>query len=78
MFYGLLGRGTRLWVRSMATQARGASTLEKKLDDVVITFAKRTALGRSKKGQLKDIPVDELMQALIKVSDNSADWFHRL
>ncbi|KZT02753.1 putative 3-ketoacyl-CoA thiolase B [Laetiporus sulphureus 93-53] len=69
MFYGLLRRGTRLWVRSMATQARGASSiLEKKLDDVVITFAKRTALGRSEKGQLKDIPVDELMQALIKVS----------
>lgn len=43
-----------------------AAILERKPDDVVITFAKRTALGRAKKGQLKDVPVDELMQALIK------------
>jgi hypothetical protein len=41
--------------------------LEKKPDDVVITFAKRTAVGRAKKGQLKDTPVDEMMYALFKV-----------
>ncbi len=54
---------------------RGASTvsssraqlLQKKDDDVVITFAKRTAMGRAKKGQLKDVPVDELLHALFKV-----------
>ena len=33
----------------------------------MLTFAKRTAMARAKKGQLKDVPVDELMQALIKV-----------
>jgi acetyl-CoA acyltransferase 1 len=44
-----------------------ANVLEKKPDDVVITFAKRTAIGRAKKGQLKDTPVDELLHALFKV-----------
>lgn len=48
-----------------------AAILERKPDDVVITFAKRTALGRAKKGQLKDVPVDELMQALIKAGANA-------
>ncbi|EED79590.1 hypothetical 3-ketoacyl-CoA thiolase B [Postia placenta Mad-698-R] len=56
-------------VRSLSTQVGGvAAILERKPDDVVITFAKRTALGRAKKGQLKDVPVDELMQALIKAT----------
>ncbi|KAI6047598.1 Thiolase, C-terminal domain-containing protein [Pisolithus marmoratus] len=40
--------------------------LEKHPDDVVITFAKRTAMGKTKKGQFKDIPVDEMMQAMFK------------
>ena len=42
--------------------------MEKRPDDVVITFAKRTAMGRAKKGQLKDVPVDEMMHALYKVN----------
>ena len=41
--------------------------MEKNPNDVVITFAKRTAVGRAKKGQLKDTPVDEMMYALLKV-----------
>ncbi|KAF9569609.1 3-ketoacyl-CoA thiolase [Agrocybe pediades] len=45
-----------------------ASILEKKPDDVVITFAKRTAVGRAKKGQLKDTPVDEMLHALFKAT----------
>ncbi|EPT04293.1 hypothetical protein FOMPIDRAFT_1028059 [Fomitopsis schrenkii] len=53
----------------MATHARGLpALLEKKPKDVVLTFAKRTAMARARKGQLKDIPVDELIQAFIKVS----------
>ncbi|TCD71494.1 hypothetical protein EIP91_008875 [Steccherinum ochraceum] len=44
------------------------SILEKRPDDVVFTFAKRTAMGRAKKGQLKDVPVDEMMHALFKAS----------
>lgn len=44
-----------------------AAVLQKNRDDVVITFAKRTAMGRAKKGQLKDTPVDELLHALFKV-----------
>ena len=44
-----------------------AQLLQKKDDDVVITFAKRTAMGRARKGQLKDVPVDELLHALFKV-----------
>jgi dTDP-4-dehydrorhamnose reductase len=53
---------------SSATRPRGlAAILEKKPDDVVITFAKRTAVGRAKKGQLRDTPVDEILHALFKV-----------
>lgn len=44
-----------------------AAILERRPDDVVITFAKRTAMGRNRKGQFKDSPVDEMMQALYKV-----------
>lgn len=54
---------------SSTTRPHGlAAILEKKPDDVVITFAKRTAVGRAKKGQLKDTPVDEMLHALFKVS----------
>ena len=55
--------------RGYATHiGRGRSEiLKKRPDDVVVTFAKRTALGRAKKGQLKDVPVDELLHALFKV-----------
>ncbi|KAK7058941.1 hypothetical protein VNI00_001565 [Paramarasmius palmivorus] len=49
---------------------RGLSAiLQKNPDDVVITFAKRTAVGRAKKGQLKDTPVDEMLHALLLVKD---------
>jgi Thiolase, N-terminal domain len=37
-------------------------------DDVVITYAKRTPIGRAWKGQFKDVPVDELLNALFKAS----------
>jgi acetyl-CoA acyltransferase 1 len=55
---------------SSSTGASGRSAaveklLEKNPDDVVITFAKRTALGRAKKGQFKDVPVDEMLRALL-------------
>ncbi|CAL1695916.1 unnamed protein product [Somion occarium] len=55
--------------RGLASASRGRSAiLEKKPDDVVVTFAKRTAMARAKKGQLKDVPVDELMHALFKAT----------
>ncbi|KAI0757015.1 thiolase [Daedaleopsis nitida] len=55
--------------RGYATPANGrAAILSKRPEDVVITFAKRTALGRAKKGQLKDTPVDELLHALFKAT----------
>ena len=58
----------RSLARGYATQLKGrADILAKRPDDVVITFAKRTALGRAKKGQLKDVPVDELLHALFRV-----------
>jgi hypothetical protein len=44
-----------------------ARLLQKKHDDIVVTFAKRTAMGRARKGQLKDVPVDELLFRLFKV-----------
>ncbi|KAJ4489297.1 3-ketoacyl-CoA thiolase [Lentinula edodes] len=58
----------------MSTQVpRGlAAVLEKKPDDVVITFAKRTATGRAKKGQLKDVPVDEMLYHLFKATISGA------
>ena len=43
-----------------------SSILQKNSNDVVITFAKRTAVGRAKKGQWKDTTVDELICALFK------------
>lgn len=59
--------------RSASTQARGLNAiLQKHDDDVVITFAKRTAMGRAKKGQLKDVPVDELLHSLFKVRVRAA------
>ena len=54
--------------RAASTRPSGlAQILEKNPDDVVITFAKRTVVGRAKKGQLKDVPVDEMLHALFKV-----------
>lgn len=43
--------------------------LKKKPEDVVITFAKRTAMGKAKKGQFINInsSVDQIMSALFKV-----------
>ena len=59
------------WHRAASTLVSGrAQLLQKKPDDIVITFAKRTAMGRAKKGQLKDVPVDELLHALFKVRVN--------
>lgn len=41
--------------------------LEKRPEDVVITFAKRTAMSRVKKGQLNNVPVDKLLHSLFRV-----------
>ncbi|SRR6266702_5892158 len=56
-------------LRAMRRTASAVSSsrtqlLQKKDDDVVITSAKRTAMGWEKKGQLKDMPVGELPHAL--------------
>ena len=56
---------------SSLTPKGRAQILEKKPDDVVITFAKRTAVGRAKKGQLKNTPVDEMLYTLFKVCSDS-------
>ncbi|KAL5518911.1 hypothetical protein ACEPAH_594 [Sanghuangporus vaninii] len=55
--------------RSASSQARGLQAiLKKKPDDVVITFAARTAMGKVRKGQFKDHPVDEMLLALFKAT----------
>ncbi|KAI0051682.1 3-ketoacyl-CoA thiolase [Auriscalpium vulgare] len=55
--------------RNASTLARGPSALLQKNDhDIVITFAKRTPMGRAKKGQLKDVPVDEMLHSLFKAA----------
>ena len=75
----LVGRAAAPLARSMATHARGLpALLEKKPEDVVLTFARRTAMARARKGQLKDVPVDELMQALIKVGGLRVSWLRRV
>jgi acetyl-CoA acyltransferase 1 len=54
--------------RSASIQVRGLpAILQKHPEDVVITFAKRTAMGRAKKGQLKDVPVDKILYSLFQV-----------
>lgn len=37
-------------------------------DDVVITWCKRSATGKAKKGQFKDMQTDELLISFFKVS----------
>ncbi|KAJ7181700.1 3-ketoacyl-CoA thiolase [Mycena crocata] len=61
---------SRPFLRSASTQVpRGlAAILQKNPEDVVITFAKRSAIGRAKKGQLKETTVDELLYALFKAT----------
>ncbi|THH34180.1 hypothetical protein EUX98_g62 [Antrodiella citrinella] len=67
MFARIVKPGSSHLRRNVSTIPKGLSAiLEKRPDDVVITFAKRTAMGRAKKGQLKDVPVDEMMHALFK------------
>ncbi|ESK88901.1 3-ketoacyl- thiolase [Moniliophthora roreri MCA 2997] len=66
----IISRSTPFLMRSASTRVpRGLSAiLQKNPDDVVITFAKRTAVSRAKKGQLKDTPVDEMLHALLLAS----------
>jgi acetyl-CoA acyltransferase 1 len=63
----LLSRVTPSPVRTISTQVGLGRILEKNPDDVVITFAKRTAVGKAKKGQFRDTPIDELLHGLFKV-----------
>ncbi|KAF9455839.1 3-ketoacyl-CoA thiolase [Collybia nuda] len=65
----LLARAPRMMRAASSQPVSGlAAILQKNPEDVVITFAKRTAVGRAKKGQLKDAPVDEMMHALFKAT----------
>jgi len=66
MSHLLKGAGAHRAASTLGGSGR-AQLLQKKHDDIVITFAKRTAMGRAKKGQLKDVPVDELLCNLFKV-----------
>ncbi|KIP11986.1 hypothetical protein PHLGIDRAFT_27604 [Phlebiopsis gigantea 11061_1 CR5-6] len=72
MLSRLASRPVRLpygYSRAASTSARGLQAiLSKNPDDVVVTFAQRTAMGRARKGQLKDTPVDELLSALFKAA----------
>jgi hypothetical protein len=66
--YRPASKGLRQWARFASSQPRGLSAvLDKRADDVVITFAKRTAMGRKGKGQLAIYPVDEIVSALLEV-----------
>jgi hypothetical protein len=64
-------------MRAASTQACGVSAaLSKNPEDVVITFAKRTPIGRAKKGQFKDTPVDEILHGLFKVRSQDEFYVH--
>lgn len=66
---GVVNSGLNTRAASSQASPRGLdAVLQKNPDDVVITFAKRTALGRARKGQFKDIPVDEMLTAMLKVT----------
>ncbi|KAJ7600909.1 thiolase-like protein [Mycena floridula] len=55
--------------RSASTLPQGyASVVRKDPNDVVFTFAKRTALGQFQNGQLSDVSVEELLHALFKAT----------
>jgi acetyl-CoA acyltransferase 1 len=70
--------GVRRMASSVASARGRAHLLQKKDNDIVITFAKRTAMGRARKGQLKDVPVDELLHALFKVRVVTVISLHRV
>ncbi|KAF8501926.1 Thiolase, N-terminal domain-containing protein [Gautieria morchelliformis] len=62
---------SRAYLRSFASQATTPglqSLLERRPEDVVVVFAKRTAMGKAKKGQFKDTPVDEILSGLLKAT----------
>jgi hypothetical protein len=60
---------TPAFARAASTAPRGLKEIvQKRPDDVVLTFAKRTAMGKRGKGQLAQYPVDEIMRALFKVT----------
>ncbi|KAG2023451.1 3-ketoacyl-CoA thiolase [Coprinopsis cinerea AmutBmut pab1-1] len=65
-----LSPGGPVFRRAASTRTpRGLQNIiEKRPDDVVITYAKRTPIGRAWKGQFKDTPVDELLNALFKAA----------
>ncbi|KZS93001.1 thiolase [Sistotremastrum niveocremeum HHB9708] len=55
--------------RSASSQSSAVQALlQKNASDVVITFAMRSPMGKAKKGQLKDVPVDELLSELLRAS----------
>ncbi|KAF8642365.1 hypothetical protein AX16_009634 [Volvariella volvacea WC 439] len=59
------------FIRAFSTSPRFGgriAILTKNPNDVVLTFAKRTAIGRAKKGQFKDVTVDEMLYALFKTT----------
>jgi hypothetical protein len=68
----LVGRRLAPLSRAASTSRGLAQILEKRPDDVVITYAKRTAMGRRGKGQLAQYSVDEIMHALFKVGLTSS------
>jgi acetyl-CoA acyltransferase 1 len=71
LYFGLLKipRTAQPLVRAASTQTSSVvRMLQKNPNDVVITFAKRTAMGRASKGQFKDTPVDEMLCAFFKAT----------
>jgi hypothetical protein len=53
--------------RSVSSTAARNAILDKSPSDVVFIFAMRSAMGKAKKGQFKDIAIDELLSGLLKV-----------
>jgi hypothetical protein len=68
VFASTMSTFRKAFIYNQAASARTAFILKKHPNDIVITFAKRTAMGKSAKGQFKDTPVDEMLRAMFKVA----------
>ena len=72
----MLCRSARAAVRQLQIRqaSTAASRLEKTPDDVVVTWAKRTAFTKAKKGAFKDTPADALLLEMLRIAKSHAGF----
>lgn len=67
-------KGTASFSSTRRTSALPRSLLEKKPDDVVVTWVKRTAVTKAKKGGFKDTPSDVLLLRMLQAARQNAGF----